>query len=233
MINGFFIDWTQTSLFYCKFRLFFATACAQMSYTCLCLAIIDQYFATFSLPRWQQWSNIKISHRLTVLFIIIWVLYDIPYLIFFSQIYLISTNTVICSETSTIFTNYRVYFNAPVIVGLLPLCIMSSFGIMVYRNLQSMAYRTVPLVRRELDKQLTTIVLVQIPIHIISISPYTVMNVLTANPNVTNDPITWAKLQFAAAIAFLLFYIDYLVSVNIIIKLYGSKNKYIYVICIF
>ena len=50
MISGFSIDWTQMSLFYCKFRYFVFQTCTLLSFTCIC-------------PRWQQWSNIKISHR--------------------------------------------------------------------------------------------------------------------------------------------------------------------------
>ncbi|CAF0802885.1 unnamed protein product [Adineta steineri] len=206
MITGFSIDWTATSLFYCKFRLYFANFCAQTSSTCLCLAIIDQYFATSSHPRWRQWSNIKIGHRLITLFIIIWVLCDIPFLIFYNQIYSISTNKATCVSTSTIFTQYRIYFSAPVLGGFLPICIASIFAIMAYLNVQRIAYRTVPLVRRELDKQLTSIVLVQIPCTIISTVPYTITNILISNQVSMTNQIVWAQIQFASSVAVLLFY---------------------------
>ena len=61
MINGFNIDWTQISLFYCKFRIYILQLCTLISFTCMCLATIDQFFATCSNPRWQQWSNIKFA----------------------------------------------------------------------------------------------------------------------------------------------------------------------------
>jgi hypothetical protein len=54
LITGFGIDWTLTSLAYCKFRIPFLQLCSLMSYTCLCLATIDQYFATCTRRRWQQ-----------------------------------------------------------------------------------------------------------------------------------------------------------------------------------
>ncbi|CAF0768231.1 unnamed protein product [Adineta steineri] len=209
MITGFSIDWTTTSLFYCKFRLYFAILCAQISLTCLCLAIIDQYFATSAHPRWQQWSNIKIAHRLTILFIIIWVLCDIPYLTSFNQIYSTTTNKTSCVSTNTIFTQYRIYFIAPVAIGFLPVCIASIFAIMAYLNVQRIAYRTVPLVRRELDKQLTSIVLVQIPCTIISIVPYAVTNILISNQNLMANQVTWAQIQFASSVTILLFYSGY------------------------
>ena len=64
LATGFSIDWTPTSLFYCKWRPFCFQACMLIALTCVCLATIDQYWATCSYPRWQQWCNIKVAHRL-------------------------------------------------------------------------------------------------------------------------------------------------------------------------
>ena len=40
------VDWTQTSLFYCKFRWFSIQTCTLTSYACLCFATVDQYLVT-------------------------------------------------------------------------------------------------------------------------------------------------------------------------------------------
>src|ERR1700722_11578888 len=61
MISGFGIDWTQSSLFYCKLRLFIVQLCALTSLTCMCLATVDQFFATCTNLRWQQWSSSKLT----------------------------------------------------------------------------------------------------------------------------------------------------------------------------
>jgi hypothetical protein len=66
MISGFAIDWTTTSVFLCKFRTTFSQLCSLISFICLCLATIDQYFATCTRLRWQQWSNIKLAQRLII-----------------------------------------------------------------------------------------------------------------------------------------------------------------------
>ncbi len=68
---GFNTDWGAASLFFCKIRYGTYTVSTLSSMTCLCLAIIDQYFATSSHLRRQQWCNIKLAHRLTSIFIII------------------------------------------------------------------------------------------------------------------------------------------------------------------
>jgi hypothetical protein len=82
LIAGFGIDWTLTSLVYCKFRIPFLQLCSLMSYTCLCLATIDQYFATCTRRRWQQWSSIKTAHRLTIISTIIICIILFPYPIY-------------------------------------------------------------------------------------------------------------------------------------------------------
>ncbi len=80
MSTGFDINWTLTSLFYCKFRIYFLQASVILSFIFYCLATMDQYFATCSRPRWQQWCNMKIAWRLCGISTIICCLYEIPFL---------------------------------------------------------------------------------------------------------------------------------------------------------
>src|SRR5689334_20385344 len=60
MISGYGISWTEISPFYCKFRYFLLQTCTFISLTCICLATIDQYFATSFNPRWRQWNTLKV-----------------------------------------------------------------------------------------------------------------------------------------------------------------------------
>ena len=92
MTTGFDIDWTQTSIFYCKFKYFSLQYAATMSSTCLCLATIDQYLSTCTRPRWQQWCNIKIAHRVLSICAIIWFFEKTTVLIFFNHMNLPLTN---------------------------------------------------------------------------------------------------------------------------------------------
>jgi hypothetical protein len=110
-----------------------------------CLAIIDQYFATCTHRRCQNWSNIKLAHRLTAIFIIIWTLHTIPYFIFFDYIILPETNQTICQITNNKFIQYHTYGYFLTFTNLLPL-ITVVFGLMAYRNARTSAHRTVPLV---------------------------------------------------------------------------------------
>lgn len=214
MLSGFGVDWTQTSLFYCKIRLFIFQLCTLISYTCLCLATIDQYFATCSRPRWQEWSNFKLARRLLAGTTLLWTVHTIPYVVFFDHVRSPSTNAVACVATNSGFVQYRAYFVVLILIGWLPVVITVVFGILAWRNVQQLTYRTVPLVRRELDKQLTTMVLVQVVVNFFSDIPFVIMNAINLNPTITNDEVTWARIQFTFAMTLLLFYSYFSVSMD-------------------
>jgi hypothetical protein len=200
LITGFTIDWTIPSLVYCKFRLTCLQLCALISYACLCLATIDQYFATCTRVRWQQWSNIKIAHRLIILSIIVSIISLIPYPIFLGHIKLAS-GIISCNMNNVIILQYRNYFMLLFMSGYIPDLITVVFGILAYRNVQQIAYRTVPLVRRELDKQLTTMVLIQVIINAVTNIPFaTIVAVMYATTNITN-PVIKNIIQFIYNVA--------------------------------
>lgn len=211
MTSGFDIDWTQTSLFFCKFRYFVFPAATLISFTCLCLATIDQYLATSSRRRWQQWSNIQLAYRLMTFFIILWLLHGIPYLILFDQVR--SSNRISCAAPNPTFLQYRFYFISLVLTGFLPVCITILFGSLAFYNVRTMHYRSVPLVRRELDKQLTTMVLVQDVVNFFTVLPFAIMNALSLNTSLTSDPIIAIHIRFATTISVLFYYFYFAVSI--------------------
>ncbi|CAF3819005.1 unnamed protein product [Rotaria sp. Silwood1] len=155
MISGFTIDWGQSSLFYCKFRLFLLNTFTLMSLICICLATIDQYFATCTYPRWQQWCNFKLAYRLIISFVLIAILHNIQYYLFYNHIQSPITGKISCIITNDIFEKYVSYWFNLVFIGFLPIIITVFFGSLAYYNVRQLTYRTLPLVRRELDKQLT------------------------------------------------------------------------------
>ncbi|CAF1387789.1 unnamed protein product [Rotaria sordida] len=173
------------------------------------LATIDQYLATCSRPSWQQWSNIKLAHRLSVAVIIFWVLLGIPYMIYFNIIEQPISNKIICTSTNAAFLKYHVYVYIISLAGAVPVIITVLFGSLAYRNIQQLAYRTVPLVRRELDKQLTIMVLVQVVHNFFVTIPYTIVTGIIYSPILPNDPIIIAQLQFANIITIYLYYLNY------------------------
>jgi hypothetical protein len=194
---GFQTDWGLSSLFFCKIRYFVFNSCSLISMTCLCLATIDQYFATSTRPRWQQWCNIKVAHRLTTIFVIIWSLHGIPYLVFYNHIIASSTNQTTCQVTNDVFNQYLTYGYFLTLTNLLPL-ITVVFGLMAYHNARTLAHRTVPLVRRELDKQLTVMVLVQVLISFCALLPFSITLMFVTINTKQTDPVFLAKMNLAS-----------------------------------
>lgn len=199
MRRGFETDWGVSSLFFCKIRFGLFSTSTLSSMTCLCLAIIDQYFATSFCPRWQQWCSIQLAHRLTTIFSIIWILHAIPYFVFLNHVTSPLTNQTECQVTNNIFNQYISYGYYIVLTNLLPL-IAVVFGLIAYYNARHLGFRTVPLVRRELDKQLTVMVLVQILITFCTLVPFSANNIFVTIKSQETDPVFVAKQRLSSSI---------------------------------
>jgi len=211
MISGFNIDWTQISLFYCKFRTFLYEIAALISLACICLATIDQYFATCTRPRWQQWSNIKLAQRLLILTIFLIIIEQIPTLIYYVQIESSTPGEFICTITNVNFIQFNIYCNYLILGNIIPYLILFSFGLMAYRNVQQLAHRAVPLVRRELDKQLTVMVLVQLISAFFTLLPDFIVYMIDAYANI-QDPVIKAKVDLLYRVIICVYYTYFAVS---------------------
>ena len=212
MISGFGIDWTQSSIFYCKFRVVGIQFFGLLSFSCYCLATVDQYFATCSRPRWQQWCTTKTALRLSLIFVSIWLFHAIPFLFFYNLIPISTTGRSVCGITNAIFTKYVTFFYQLVLPSSLPMVITVLFGFLAYRNVQQLAYRTVPIVRRELDRQLTKMVLSQVLFNVFTLLPYAVTLLIYVQIPADSDPSVIAVIQFINSIAMYLYYLYYAVS---------------------
>ncbi|CAF1308860.1 unnamed protein product [Adineta steineri] len=212
MISGYGTDWQTQSYFFCKFRSAFWQFCTSMSYTCLCLATIDQYFSTCTRLRWQQWSNIKIAYCLIIIFTIIWSVHIIPYIVFSNHMLLAATGKISCNLGRIKFAEYRNYFVILCLSGFIPDIITATFGIMSYQNIQQIAHRTVPFIRRELDKQLTKMVFIQVIINLFTNTPYIIINTILYAATNVKDPYFIDIIQFLYTVTLILFYTYFCIS---------------------
>lgn len=174
---GFGYDWSVTTTFLCKTRTAHVQLWLLTSLTCVCFAIIDQCLSTSFNPRWHRWCNIKLARCAIAATVIFWFFHAIPF-VFYSNIVIspLYPNQSMCIITNDIFQTYSSFGFGLVLMGLLPLTIMTVFGLLAYYNIQNLAYRTVPLVRRELDKQLTQMVLIHLIYNFIVLTPYVAAN---------------------------------------------------------
>ncbi|UJR11455.1 hypothetical protein I4U23_015634 [Adineta vaga] len=197
------VDWTLLSPFY--FLGF------------ICLAVIDQFFATSPHRRWQQWSHIKIARRLSATLLLFSILSSIPQAIFFELVISLTTNSRACTIISSVYLRYYNNFNVPVLFAPLPLLTTIIVALLTYWNVKQIAYRTVPLIRRRLDQQLTTMVLVQTVVNAITISPYLSLQMLITHTTLLSDLTMKSHVQFTFSIILCIYY------------LYCASSFYIYV----
>ncbi|CAF4764099.1 unnamed protein product [Rotaria sp. Silwood1] len=233
MISGFGIDWTETSLFYCKFRNYCLQFCALTSYTCMCLATIDQLLATSLQPRWQKYISIKKAHRLCATFFIVWLLHSIPSLIWYNVSVSVRTGRIGCVITNPTFQQYFTYVYLLILAGVLPILINIIFGSVAYCNVRQIPYRTIPLIRRELDRQLTTMVLVQVVFKIFVIVPYITVLFILSTANFSNNSINVTQLNFANFVTGMMYYLYFASPFYIYICVSKRfRQQFIHVICI-
>lgn len=214
MITGYNIDWTQTSLFYCKFRWYFFQLFTLTSFACMCFATIDQYVATstYRQNQRQKWNNVKLAYCFCTISFVLAVVHGIPSIIVFDHIPSPVMNKSLCIITNSFYQKYRTFGFNLILAGLLPVFITVLFGSLAYRNVKQIAYRTVPMVRRELDKQLTIMVLIQVIYVFIAIVPYTIVVILITNLDLSNKPLLVAYLQFVECLGALIYYSYFIVS---------------------
>jgi hypothetical protein len=227
LISGFGIDWTIVSPFYCKFRWYSIQFFVLTSFTCTGLMAIDQYFATSPRLQWQHWSNVRVAHRLMATFILLWLLHGIPYFIFFNLISSSVTNQVTCSSVNSIYRQYHVYGYLIVLAGVVPLIFTSIFGLLAHINIRNIAHRATPFVQRQLDKQITAMVLNQLLYNTIFTAPYTIVTTLMTVLSTGIDPILSASLNFASVMAILMYYLSFAVSVFIWFYHHCQKSQFI------
>lgn len=219
MITGFNIDWTQTSVFYCKFRTMCLHLCSLVSFTCLSLSTIDQYMATNSRHHWRQFCQIKWAFYLSFTFVGIWILHEIPALMFMNINQSSNSSKSICLNTNFVYRQYVSYVYLCVLTGILPMLINIFFGSLAYRNVRQIPYRVVPLVRRELDKQLTSMVLIQVIYSVIVTLPYNALTIVIRSITVPSGSFIAEQLDFAYSLVGFLYYMYFIVSNSTLILL--------------
>lgn len=225
VMYGFGIDWTKQSRFYCIFREGFVHISMLIALTCLCLATIDQFLATSSSVRLQQWCNIKLARRLCLLFTIVWFLYGIAFFTSHDLVYFPSVAEWDCTVINIIFQQYFNAFHVLVLLCGLPLVLTVLFGLLAYRNVKQLSYRTVPLVRRELDKQLTVMVLVQVVYNVFALLPYFIINIIITSPFNPTNPLTQTIITSIRIISIIFLYSCYAVRSQTLHFYLNSSSK--------
>lgn len=160
------INITDTSVVWCKIRYFLIAFLPFNSFTCSCLAVIDQFFVTSANIRLRQLSKIEWTHRIVFILSIFWFLLAISTNVVFFDI---SPITHICMPNNPA---YALFFSMFVLIffGVITILIMLIFGCLTYRNI----HQTIILRAHQADRQLVKMIFTQAALVVISVTPYTV-----------------------------------------------------------
>ena len=166
---GYNIDSTLSFFIFCKLRDFIFNILALGSITCLLLASVNQYFTSYYRP---MFANIQLAQRLMILFGFIYTIYNIPHLFYSNYI----KTKLICQIENRKYHQYYVYSYFLVIHTLIPLCLIVLVGY-AHRNFNRIIDCKTSTCRNQLEKHLTSIIFVQILVHLCTFLPYAFLNI--------------------------------------------------------
>jgi hypothetical protein len=201
---GFGIDATSTSVFWCKARYFFIGFFSLNSFSCACLATIDQFFVTSQNVRLRQLSKIQWAHRIVLILVIFWFVVAVVTNFGFFDI------STIIAACVPINTAYALFFSIAILVLLaaVPISVIVVFGSLTYRNIR----RTAALIEQQADRQLVKMILIQVFLVIISVTPYCINGIYSlATAQIVKDEDQQQKEYFSTTVVGLLCYLYYAV----------------------
>jgi len=99
---------------------------------------------------------------------------------------------------------------------------MNTFSLLSLRNIKQISRRHIPIIRRELDQQLTKMVLAQVFCVTITTIPFISQYTYLLNTNIT-DPLINMEQQFITSILNIIWFINYSVSFKSLLHFYNNK----------
>lgn len=121
---------------------------------------------------------------------------------------------------SNILLQYFSYGFIIILAGFLPVFITILFAFLAYRNVTQLAYRAVPIIRRELDKQLSTMVLVEVIFNCFATISYIILYIIQRILYITSNSYRSQQLSLTSSVLILMYYLHYAV------RIYFFLNKY-------
>ncbi|UJR20225.1 hypothetical protein I4U23_023356 [Adineta vaga] len=180
--HSFRIDFSVQSRLWCKIRVALLEIGVFNSFTCLCLQSIDAYFSSSPSVVLRRKSQVQTARYLLIACSIFWISHQIPYVIF--QDLIVIKNKPTCRTINEVFSQYRNYFAVIGFAAVIPVTVISIFGILTYRQLRAlnrdrfnMRARRQSLALSHLTKQMTNMTLVHIIIVSLCEIPFAIVQV--------------------------------------------------------
>jgi hypothetical protein len=147
-------------------------------------------------------STLKLAHRLTYSAIIIWILYDCLFLIFYDL-----QPTAGCAIYNIYFGYFFAYIHLILLNAIIPPFTESLFSILAYLNVRRIIQLRMQVFRRKLERQLTAMVLAKAAFTVAMAVPGTLIRIYLLNVTVSpNDSLRLAIHQLLSIISYAGFY---------------------------
>ena len=199
--SGFSINLTNLS-WSCKCRTYLAQSCVLLSLTTMSLAMIDQFISMG--PR-RQWSSRQLARRHLCIACVIWFAHGVSAILFWD------TPTGTCVATGTGYRRYLSQFYLPILLGCLPIAVMTLFGLLSFCRIRTSLRREMNMVRLSHERQLSAMALSQVFVIIGVSIPYTIFNIYDLNV-IFNNPVDAARHRLVSNVVVLLYYEHFAVS---------------------
>jgi hypothetical protein len=148
----------------CKFRYYVLYTCDLISLTCICMATLDRYLISSRNVRLRRLSTTRKRTKQIVLIIIcLFVFHNIPIGIYFEV-----SNLGQCFIFSNSYSYYYLYVLQISLHGIIPICFLSIFGILTYKQLRMINRQS----NMNMDKQSSRMILLMSITIVLSSIPY-------------------------------------------------------------
>ena len=209
---------TERSLVWCRLRYIWAQTCVLISFSMVCFAACDQFFSTNYRFNLRLTCTLKLARYLAFVDPCICLVHSV--LFGFSFDIQLSLGCVISNPT---WARYASLFFYPVLTGLLPIVVASSFSLLAFRNVRCIIRLQVPIVRRQLDRQMTAIVFVRVVFLVILTLPYAMYRIYVINfPFSRADRLQYAIGQLLQAIFLTFMRLNFTVRFSYLIHIIDS-----------
>jgi hypothetical protein len=196
----------DNSIMLCKFRYYVLQTSELISLICICLATFDRYLITSRNVRLRQLSLTREStKKLILIIIILCCLHSIPIAVYYDR-----SSTGDCVIVSIIYSNYYIFFVIGFLYGILPICFLSIFGTLTYKQLKNLN-QTNRNVNFHIDKQISRMLLLQCISLVFSFIPYCIQNIYFAK-FASKDPSQASSNLLFRIITIILFYVNSVAS---------------------
>ncbi|CAF1467212.1 unnamed protein product [Adineta steineri] len=162
------------TLVWCRIRSILFQTLTLTSFFTICFAACDQFFSTSYRLNMRQICTFRMAQCFTFGNICIWFLHSIIY-----GVYLQIQGALGCIITNPIMSSYSSSFFYSVLYGPLPLVIAVFFSLLAFRNVRRIVRRQVPIERRQLDQQMTAMILIRVCFFVVFALPYSIYKIYT------------------------------------------------------